>query len=575
MHIQEAALEVKRGCISKAFKNSKDTASHEEIIVRIVSITTPDDSISQHKIRIVVTDDSIVQECLLSSKYLESVKEKKISEQDIIKIGGRTIGTYAAKAIIYIKEIEEIHRSSSMGSNTWESIGASPSKIQKRKTDDVTGTPMKEAKKEVKTIKELNPFQNASWCIRVKVINKSPIREYTRDGKAGKVFNLVVSDGETKCAIVFFTETVDTFFEKVQIYKTYEISGGVLKLANKRFNEDVHDYEIIADKTFSVTLAAEVENAVRMPKMLAKVSMLRDKVNETVNMLVAVVSVGDVETVIRRKDNTPMKKRTLRVTDESEHTVPFILWEDTAEMACAPGDIILLEGVRVSEYQNDPQISLTRDGILSFNPELPEVFRLRGWYNRNQDKMEKDVKSDRSEGKNRNKRIAKIEDVKAEAMEYATVMCTILFLSEKGIFYTSCPNDGCNKKVDYDLASPDSCYCNKCAMSFEKCNYCYSANISIADNTSSIWVSLFNETATVLFKGVEAAELFDISVEDNDRYQEMVGGVQGMDVVMTIRGKESMYNGEAKMRYNAVSIKEVDYLEESRNILQYLQTVKA
>lgn len=566
IRIEEEVLEVIPGSIMMAFKSARGGLVCNDVIVKIISTSEPDHSIPQSKVKIVVTDSNVVQECLLSSKYLENITNNEIAPGDIIKIGNRTIGTHLNKPHIYIKEITAIHKRKNTGI-FGGSIGASPAK---RKIED---TPVKkEEKKEIGRIKELNPFRNGVWSIKVRVINKSPIRSYSKDGRPGKVFNLLVSDGDTKCSVVFFTEFVDLFYEKIQLYKNYDMTGGVLKLANKRYNEDIHDYEIIVDRTFAMNLAMDTREIVKMPRTVVKIAKLNEKVNEVVSVLAVVVLAGPVETVTRRKDNTPMKKRTLTIGDDSESTVQFILWEESADLVVKEGDVILLEHVRVSEYQNEPQISLARDGEMFFNPELPEVFKLKGWFNRNQSKLVVDAPR-KSIGAGEHKKITRLEDVKEDAMEYATILCNVLFISSKSILYNACPNDGCKKKVDHTIDSPDVYYCSKCNISFEKSIQCYNVNVSVADGSSSIWVSLFNDTGRALFN-MDGTELFNLSIEDNDKYLDVISNVMGSDLVLSIRGKESMYNGEPSIRYNALSLKYVDYLEESNAILSQLQAMR-
>ncbi|EIJ88477.1 replication factor A1 [Nematocida parisii] len=572
MHIQEGNLEITPGSITRAFKPSSQEGNQNDLVVKIVSISAPDHSVIQSKIRLVVTDNNTLQECLLSSKYADALANNQLSSGDIIKIGNMASGTYSSKPIIYIKEILEVQRKRKTD-DSWGSIGASPCK---RKMDVISGergTPKKEAKRLVTTIIGLNPFQPITWCIKAKVVSKTSVREYTKDGRAGKVFSIIVTDGDSKCNIIFFTEFVDAFYDKIQLYKTYEITGGTLKLANKTYNEDIHEYEIFVDRSFTITQTADAVKVVKMPKAIVKVSQLVNKINEVVSMLVVITSVGEIETVLRKKDQYAMKKRTLRVGDDSGETAPFIVWEDTAAMEFSMGDILLLEGARITEYQNTPQIGLSRDGIISFNPELPEVFKLKGWYNKNENILQTSSSVGTRKSVGGANRQVKIADVKTDCMEYATIKCTVLFISEKTLMYTSCIADNCNKKVEHKIDSPEDYYCNKCDATYARCSYSYGPSLSISDNSSSIWVSAFGDTASVLFNNLSAVDLNNLSVNDNDKYKEITQQSIGAEMIINIRGRESTYNGEPQMRYTATAIKPVDYLEECTNLLAQIKAM--
>ncbi|EHY65078.1 hypothetical protein NERG_01524 [Nematocida ausubeli] len=568
MNINQGNLEITTGCIERVFNSTPAQGGSNDLVVKILHIHKPDHSITQSKIRLTVTDNTREQDCLLSSKYSQSINRNEIAAGDIIRIGEMVSGTYSLKKVIYIKEILEMQKGSRREA-PMSSIGASPSK---RKLDEMTTreTTKRDGDKKIGSIKELNPFQQKAWSIKAKVVSKTTVREYMKDGRAGKVFSIIVTDGESKCNIIFFTEFVDGFFDKIQIYKTYEITGGALKLANKKYVEDIHDYEIFVDRSFTITPTENMLNAVKMPSVVTRISRLREKMSEVVSLLVVIMTVGEIETVIRKKDQATMKKRTLKVGDDSGEAVPFVLWEETADMDFSVGDVLLLENVRVSEYQNMPQIGMARDGIISFNPELPEVFKLKGWYNKNEGTFSV-AEPRKSVGRERQK--TKLEEVKANGMEYATVKCTILYISEKSVMYPSCPMDNCNKKVEHPAESPENYYCSKCDRIYTNCSQSYSVSASIADDTSSVWLSLFGDSASVLFNNLKAVEMEDLSTEDHDEYKKTIAKSIGEEMVIRIRGRETRYNGEPSIQYTAVSITPVDYLEESNNLLAQIRAM--
>jgi replication factor A1 len=77
------------------------------------------------------------------------------------------------------------------------------------------------------------------------------------------------------------------------------------------------------------------------------------------------------------------------------------------------------------------------------------------------------------------------------------------------MYYPSCQNEGCNKKVTN--TENDEWYCPTCDETFEVPNYRYILNAKIEDRTDELWVTLFDEMATEIFQKT-ANDLNDIVV---------------------------------------------------------------
>lgn len=109
----------------------------------------------------------------------------------------------------------------------------------------------------------LTPYQNR-WIIRVRVMNKSPIRTWSNAKGEGKLFSMDLVDESGEIRATAFKEMVDKYYDMIQVDKMYYISRGQLKVANKQFSTLKNDYEL----TFSSDTIVQVcHDAGKIPQI--------------------------------------------------------------------------------------------------------------------------------------------------------------------------------------------------------------------------------------------------------------------------------------------------------------------
>ena len=82
-----------------------------------------------------------------------------------------------------------------------------------------------------------------NWRIKAKVTRKYPIKHWSNHKTNGKVLtiDLIDKDG-SEIQAAFFNDAAEKF--DILEGKTYLMSGGKLKIANKKFTTINHDYQI-------------------------------------------------------------------------------------------------------------------------------------------------------------------------------------------------------------------------------------------------------------------------------------------------------------------------------------------
>lgn len=153
--------------------------------------------------------------------------------------------------------------------------------------------------------------------------------------------------------------------------------------------------------------------------------------------------------------------------------------------------------------------------------------------------------------------------------DYATVTATITLLRESSaLYYCACVTEGCNKKVVEE--GPSLFRCERCDVSHERCDYRYSFQVQISDETSSAWVSIFNETGITLI-GKPAEEVHHIRINNDSEFNALMVSLKGRACTFKLRARQDTYNGETKVKYNVLSALPVDPRKENEALMSEVE----
>ena len=154
-----------------------------------------------------------------------------------------------------------------------------------------------------------------------------------------------------------------------------------------------------------------------------------------------------------------------------------------------------------------------------------------------------------------------------------TIQATITYInSERDPYYTACPQEGCNKKVNASMNN--EWVCEKCNRSYENCMRRYIMSCTVTDTTGQIWVSAFNDIGEQILK-VTADELYELKETNIMRYEEVIADALHKTYLMKVRVKEEMVLDAMKQKVTILKIEPLDFIVESKQchdlIMQYVE----
>jgi replication factor A1 len=375
----------------------------------------------------------------------------------------------------------------------------------------------------------------------------------------------------------------------------FYVSNGQLKPANAKYSSCTFMYEMTLNEKTVVEPcddAAMAEPVLRYDFLPFDTLGSRVGFKAAVDVLGVVTHVAELGSVARKSDGVSLSRRDITLLDASARTVKLTLWNTLAEvegakLAQLSAPILAVKGVRVSDY-NGVSLSTVARSVLAIEPgDLPAAAELRAWYaggGASAPTTEAgagfaSARSGGGAGGAGGAPRSTFDEIQPEALapadakpEWATLCgCVVHIMPDATLYYTACPEDGCNKKVVQD---GDGWLCEASQKRFPACKRRYILRFKAADATGTGWVNAFDDQARAVF-GCSADELHAAKEAGDKSYEQRLREAQWRYWVMKVKTKTEEYNGEARRRITAVSLTKPDYAAQSKAMLAALGAVAA
>jgi replication factor A1 len=426
-------------------------------------------------------------------------------------------------------------------------------------------------------ISSLNPYQN-KWSIQVRVTNKSPIRTYHNAKGEGKLFNFDLSDSTSEIRCSGFNESVDKFYDMLNIDSVYFISRASLKTANKQYSRLANDYEMTLGNESVIELCTEQTDACPPIKLdIVKLNELADKnANDFVDVIGVVKNCSDVTTIMTKATQKELTKREITLVDDSNYTISCTLWGKQAEdFDGTDNPVVLLKGAKLGDF-NGRNLSVGTGTVFQLNPDIEEAHKLRGWFDNGGNEVETTGLSNQVGGGSAGGGVMTqsnwktLEHLKSDNLgmgdkpDYFTCKGTILYGKKDNSMYMACPGEGCNKKI---IDQNDGSYrCEKCAKSYNEFNWRMILSINLADAYDSTWATCFQETAELIL-GIKANDLGELKTTGSPKFDEYFSECVFKEFNFSLRCKMETYNDDRRVKVNVAKCDPIEYVSSGRRLL--------
>ena len=440
-------------------------------------------------------------------------------------------------------------------------------------------------------ISGLNMYSNR-WTIRAKVSGKSDIKTWSNAKGEGSLFSMELLDSsgvDVRCT--FFKEGVDKFYNFLEVGRVYTFSGGRLKVANMQYNNCKSQFEITFDQNSEIHLdETGPADDIRDSYEFVKIDRLKVvDPNTMVDVLAVVKHVGDPASIVSKKSGKELVKCELTIEDDSGAEVRMTMWGDAAQQArdrFSGMPVVAFKRAKVSDYGGR---TLSGSGF-EVNPSIPQANSLKQWWSMNGNNGSSTTRSlSTTMGGNRGpdpfEQRKFISAIKSEQMGYndkpdwLSFKATVTFLKkekqgDEGAWYTACANadDPCKNMYKATQTSDGNWHCDKCMKTYENCVRRFIFSGTVADDTCTSWVSVFNEQAEIILNGATANDLYAqvMNGDGKDLYDSTFMKSTYTEWIFKCKVKQELVGDEQRVKTSLVALSPVDYVVESRNLLKAL-----
>jgi replication factor A1 len=416
-------------------------------------------------------------------------------------------------------------------------------------------------------IVSLTPYQN-KWSIRACVTSKS-FRPYKNSRGEGKVMSVDLADESGEIRATAFNDVAERLERMLQQHSVYYISRGTLKPANRVFSSINNDYELMMNQETSVIPCLDEKVTKNVPQIrcsFVKISQIPNAPKDRVIDVIGVVSeLAELTTLVARSTQQELKKREVTIMDDSGASISLTLWRQEAEDFHPEGNPILaVRGVRVQDFMGAINLGVMAQTVLLLNPDIPEAYRLRSWYDARGSKESGTITalSARTGGSGGSAPLTYFSFIYADRLghgdtaDYVTVKATVMQIKKENCMYQACSSANCNKKV-VDMEN-GSYRCEKCQRESTSFKWRLMVQMLISDFTDGEFITCFQDSAEAVL-GKTAEELGKMRDNDPDQFNEVFNKATFKTFMFQLRAKVEIYNDEARLKLVCVDAQSVQY----------------
>lgn len=414
-------------------------------------------------------------------------------------------------------------------------------------------------------IVNLNHYDR-SFKIRGRVIKKAPMKTFkTKDGRDGCVFNMVIKDETRDIQVTFFNDVANKFYDVIEEGKIYSIADAEIRNAGK-FNNTNNKFELSISERSVIKRLPDIKEISNFNFKFVKLSDIEHKSEGEVFDVIAIVEdPGAIKDMALRTGETK-ELRKIRIRDDSNYAIDLSFWGQQARDADFQRNmIVIFQDIRVKRYANTKTLAFSQNSsFITKIPDHPRYKELLLFKNSNKNTTDNlIVYSDNSATQSNNyvKIVQMVNDAERLQLEgdnsraYFTIVATLNRVIGNNVFYESCENENCMKKVSTNLQGMYEC--EKCRATFERPRYRLMANLKFTDDSGEVIAMVSGDDhSQILFKK-PIEELAEMKAKDEKQYVDFIRDCMFGEYKVRVMAKKSLYQQNVRTQFQIIKMTHV------------------
>lgn len=407
-------------------------------------------------------------------------------------------------------------------------------------------------------------------CIKARVTKKMPMKTFQKQGgKQGSVFGFnIIDDMGEELPVSAFNQVCERFHNIIEENAVYEISGGYIKINDKKYSTIKSEYKLFLDDKTQIKQLQDDGKINRVNFKFIKIGDLPGiEQYSAVDLRAMVVEIGE-KTVIRTKKNEERDVRKIQIGDSTGYKVEVSIWGAKSDYNFDTNTVYGFKCLKVNNYKGkslnlgDESQIMELDDKEAMNEKM-ECSNLDGNFKPLPvEKMDQGLET-----------IYPVKSIKeiiemldaTDDEKYKFPLCKVkaniaqVNMNERS-YYIGCPD--CKKKI----AENDS-ECPFCKKTFAAPTSYYSLNIRLKDHSGDFYCDVLGAIGQRVM-GMNCDEFRElINSGDEEKQKSLARQVESQTSWFIVSPKINVYNDIKRKRYSIMRVLEVDAQKNAEYII--------
>eukprot|EP00922_Rhytidocystis_sp_ex-Travisia-forbesii_P012366 GHVS01018642.1.p1 GENE.GHVS01018642.1~~GHVS01018642.1.p1 ORF type:complete len:537 (+),score=100.14 GHVS01018642.1:82-1611(+) len=413
------------------------------------------------------------------------------------------------------------------------------------------------------------------WTLKARILEKSN-KQNIRNGNQLFHVDIVDKQGDAIRG-KFWGDAAQKWHSLLEKGKVYTFKGGRVIVANKKYSNIQHNYEINftrdseiepveddcdikADRTYTFCNLRDVQTSAREPPFI-------------VDIVGVIKSVGATSTVTAKATNTELSRRTITIVDDSDYEMEITLWNQLAEGAePAVHRVVAINDVQIKDWQGGRNGQSTSTTEVKFEHDDPVAHNLQTWYTQGgKSKSFQSMRGTAPDGGGGRTKGTNVE-TKVYVLRGCRVRRYTFARSKEGdlrICYAACPK--CKKKLMSD--DPSTYSCSSCTQgTVHTPLHRYLSLVDVCDHSNQFSIRCFHDSAAALI-GIPAEEMRALeSSGESEKVDDILNNQSIFETFKLIaKPRRDAYNGEERLQYIALKAEMQSYSAQAADLLKRIK----